>query len=172
MYCLVIVPLLCCWATILMDSRVARKFPSLSIYLRVFRFITSATKLHSEVASRNYRQKWSCIMSGTDRVTIVRRECSLCLYVGISTETKGGKDTALLSLYFYWLLLLILPCMCVAKCVVKEISFFYLHSGMMKTGLNAVMGPTGSGKTTWVMIIAVCKYFRIPMSVYLFDQRL
>ena len=38
--------------------------------------------------------------------------------------------------------------LCAGVFDIKLYMLMYTHSGIMKTGLNAIMGPTGSGKTT------------------------
>ena len=100
-----IVPLRYWWVKT-RNCRIVRKlpWPSISV-LSVFRFITSVTKLHSEVASRNCRPKRSYVMSGRKIIGELLR-------------------TVLLGFQFYYWLLFDLGILYCAYVWSKPINFF------------------------------------------------
>ena len=53
------------------------------------------------------------------------------------------------------------------SCCCKYLTVPLFHSGIMRSGLNAIMGPTGSGKTTYVRSLCIYSYvFILPQSYF------
>lgn len=49
--------------------------------------------------------------------------------------------------------------------IIKMCLCVFNFSGIFRPGMNAIMGPTGSGKTTYVIVICMIKMWRYRMLV-------